>query len=126
MEQFSDVDTPTITKIVKTGDGSATVLSEAAGPALDLPQLTREFVTVKAHDGTDLYAQLVKPENFDPTKQYPVVVHWYGGPGLQMVSNRYGTTNIFNIIERDVLYTQEGIPGVAAGQPGQLRSRARL
>ena len=25
-----------------------------------------------------------------------------------MVSNRYGTTNIFNIIERDVLYTQEG------------------
>ena len=109
VEQFSNVDTPPITKIVKTGDGSATVLSEAAGPALDLPQLTREFVTVKAHDGTDLYAQLVKPENFDPTKQYPVVVHWYGGPGLQMVSNRYGTTNIFNIIERDVLYTQEGM-----------------
>ena len=25
-----------------------------------------------------------------------------------MVSNRYGTTNIFNIIERDVLYTQDG------------------
>ena len=84
------------------------MLSEAAGPALDLPQMTREFVTVKAHDGIDLYAQLVKPENFDPTQQYPVVVHWYGGPGLQMVSNRYGTTNIFNIIERDVLYTQEG------------------
>ena len=83
-------------------------LAEAAGPALDLPQLTREFVTVKAHDGTDLYAQLVKPENFDPARKYPVVVHWYGGPGLQMVSNRYGTTNIFNIIERDVLYTQEG------------------
>ena len=37
-----------------------------------------------------------------------MVVHWYGGPGLQMVSNRYGATNIFNIIERDVLYTQEG------------------
>ena len=75
---------------------------------MTLPQLTREFVTVKAHDGTDLYAQLVKPENFDPSHKYPVVVHWYGGPGLQMVSDRYGTTNIFNIIERDVLYTQEG------------------
>jgi len=35
-------------------------------------------------------------------------VHWYGGPGLQLVSNRYGSTNIFNIIERDVLYTQAG------------------
>ena len=37
-----------------------------------------------------------------------MVVHWYGGPGLQMVSDRYGATNIFNIIERDVLDTQEG------------------
>ena len=84
------------------------MLAEAAGPALTLPKLVREFLTVKAHDGIDLYAQLVKPENFDPTSKYPVVVHWYGGPGLQMVSDRYGTTNIFNIIERDVLYTQEG------------------
>ena len=84
------------------------ILAKAAGPALDLPQIEREFVTVKAHDGVDLYAQLVKPEGFDPPRKYPVVVHWYGGPGLQMVSNRYGTTNIFNIIERDVLYTQAG------------------
>jgi dipeptidyl-peptidase-4 len=108
VDQYSDVDTPPVTQIVKTDGSGATVLAEAAGPALTLPELTREFVTLKAHDGTDLYAQLVKPENFDPARKYPVVVHWYGGPGLQMVSNRYGTTNIFNIIERDVLYTQEG------------------
>ena len=108
VDQYSAVDTPPITQIVKTDGSGSAVLSEAAGPALTLPQLAREFVTVKAHDGTDLYAQLVKPENFDPAHKYPVVVHWYGGPGLQMVSDRYGTTNIFNIIERDVLYTQEG------------------
>ena len=36
------------------------------------------------------------------------MIHWYGGPTLQLVSNRYGTTNIFNHIERDVLYTQAG------------------
>jgi dipeptidyl-peptidase-4 len=109
VDQFSDVNTPPITRIVKT-DGSGTkLLAEASGPALALPRLSREFVTLKAHDGVDLYAQLVKPANFDPSRKYPVVVHWYGGPGLQMVSNRYGTTNIFNIIERDVLYTQEGM-----------------
>jgi dipeptidyl-peptidase-4 len=73
-----------------------------------LPKVTREFVTLKAHDGVTLYAQMVKPEGFDPAKKYPVVVHWYGGPGLQMVSNCYGAVNIFNIIERDTLYTQEG------------------
>ena len=107
VDQFSDVATPPITRIVKTDGSSADILSTAAGPALELPQVTREFLTIKAHDGTDLYGQLVKPENFDPARKYPVVVHWYGGPGLQMVSNRYGTTNIFNIIERDVLYTQQ-------------------
>jgi dipeptidyl-peptidase-4 len=63
---------------------------------------------VKAHDGVELHAQIVKPEGFDPSRRYPVVVHWYGGPTLQMVSNRYGATNLFNQIERDTLYTQAG------------------
>ena len=108
VDQYSATDVPPVTQIVKTDGSGKEVLAKAAGPALDLPQVQREFVTVKAHDGVDLYAQLVKPQDFDPNRKYPVVVHWYGGPGLQMVSNRYGTTNIFNIIERDVLYTQDG------------------
>jgi dipeptidyl-peptidase-4 len=108
VDQFTDVDTPPVTSIIRSDGSGASVLAACAGPALDLPDVTREFVTVKAHDGVNLYAQIVKPAGFDPAKKYPVVVHWYSGPGLQMVSNRYGATNIFNIIERDVLYTQEG------------------
>ena len=108
VEQFSDVDTPPITRVVPVDGSAADMLAQAAGPNLDLPDVTREFLTVKAHDGVDLYAQLVKPENFDPARKYPVVIHWYGGLGHQMVSNRYGATNIFNHIERDVLYTQAG------------------
>jgi dipeptidyl-peptidase 4 len=84
------------------------VLDKAAGPTLTLPDLTREFLTLKAHDGTPLFAQIVKPAGFDATHKYPVVIHWYGGSGHQMVSNRYGSTYIFNSIERDVLYTQAG------------------
>ncbi len=108
VDQFSDVSTPPATWIVKADGTRVAVLGQSAGPAITLPQVTREFLTVKAHDGTDLYAQIVKPENFNPTKKYPVIIHWYGGPTLQMISNRYGATNIFNLIERDVLYTQEG------------------
>lgn len=108
LDQFSDVSTPPTTMILKSDRSSSHLLAQCSGPALKLPAVTREFITLKAHDGTELYAQLVKPENFDPLGKYPVVIHWYGGPGLQMVSNRYGTTNIFNIIERDVLYTQQG------------------
>jgi dipeptidyl-peptidase-4 len=108
LDQFSDVLTPPVTMIVNSDGSGSHLLAQCAGPALTLPRITREFVTLKAHDGVDLYAQIVKPENFNPARKYPVIIHWYGGPGLQMVSNRYGTTNIFNIIERDVLYTQEG------------------
>jgi len=108
VEQFSNVETPPVTTILKADGSQVGVLGQCAGPSLSLPKLTREFVTVQAHDGVDLYAQIVKPENFDPTRKYPVVVHWYGGPTLQLVSDRYGTTNIFNHIERDVLYTQKG------------------
>ena len=126
VDQFSDVDTPPVTSIVVSDGSALQVLAACAGPSLDLPKLTREFLTVKAHDGVDLYAQVVKPEGFDPAKKYPVVVHWYGGSGLQMVSNRYGTTNIFNIIERDVLYTQEGFMVWRLDNRGTLRPRARL
>lgn len=109
-EQFSDVDTPPVISILHADGSFVDVLGRSAGPALPLPQVTREFLTIKAHDGTDLYAQIVKPDAkaFDPQRKYGVVIHWYGGPSLQLVSNRYGATNIFNHIERDVLYTQEG------------------
>jgi dipeptidyl-peptidase-4 len=108
VDQFSTVETPPLTRILSTEDSHVVELAKTAGPAVPLPALTREFITIKGPDGGDLYAQLVKPANFDPTLKYPVVVHWYGGPGLQMVSNRYGATNIFNIIERDALYAQAG------------------
>jgi dipeptidyl-peptidase 4 len=108
VDQFSSVDIPPVTSILGADGGEVEVLGECAGPSLDLPQVSREFLTVKAHDGTELYAQMVKPEGFDPGRKYGVVMHWYGGPGLQLVSDRYGTTNLFNHIERDVLYTQAG------------------
>ncbi len=61
-----------------------------------------------------------------PRAKYPVVVHWYGGPGLQMVSNRYGATNIFNHHRARRTLHAGGVPRVAAGQPRLLRPRTRI
>jgi dipeptidyl-peptidase-4 len=108
VDQFSNSDTPPVTWLLDGDGAQVAVLDEAAGPAAPLPAVIRESVTLTAADGATLYGQLVKPADFDPAQRYPVVVHWYGGPTLQMVSNRYGATNIFNIIERDLLYTQAG------------------
>jgi dipeptidyl-peptidase-4 len=108
VDQFSAVGTPPVTSILRADGSLSELLGKCAGPALKLPAFSREFLKIKAHDGVDLYAQIVKPEGFSADRRYPVIVHWYGGPTLQLVSNRYSTTNLFNHMERDTLYTQAG------------------
>ena len=126
VDQFSDVDTPPITQIVKTdGSGAASAgrgCRASPGPA----QLTREFVTVKAHDGVDLYAQIVKPENFDPTRKisgrHPLVRRPRPADGVEPLRH---DQHLQPHRARRALHAGR-IPRLAAGQPGQLRSRARL
>jgi dipeptidyl-peptidase-4 len=46
--------------------------------------------TLLANDGkTPLYYQLIKPVNFEPARKYPVIVYVYGGPHVQMVTDRW-------------------------------------
>ena len=46
--------------------------------------------TVKAADGTtDLYWRMVKPADFDETKQYPTIIYVYGGPHAHNVDARW-------------------------------------
>lgn len=48
------------------------------------------FGTLTAADGkTPLHYSLIKPANFDPKKQYPVVVFVYGGPAAQTVTRAW-------------------------------------
>ncbi|WP_460713342.1 S9 family peptidase [Lysobacter terrae] len=49
-----------------------------------------EYGTLTAADGrTTLHYSLIKPEGFDPAKQYPVVVYVYGGPASQTVTRSW-------------------------------------
>lgn len=51
-----------------------------------------EFTEVPGADGVSLGAFIVKPPHFDPTKQYPLLMYVYGGPGSQTVTDRWGGT----------------------------------
>jgi dipeptidyl-peptidase-4 len=51
--------------------------------------LPSEIVQVKASDGTQLYARLIKPANFHAGQKYPAIVMVYGGPGAQSVRNSW-------------------------------------
>ena len=53
----------------------------------------KEFFNFKTTEGIDLNGWMMKPHNFDKTKQYPVFMYLYGGPGSQQVTDSWGGSN---------------------------------
>ena len=58
---------------------------------------TTERFTVDAGDGVSVDGYLIAPPDFDRTKRYPVLVHIYGEPASQTVTDSWaGTTGLFH------------------------------
>ncbi len=53
---------------------------------------TKEFFTVKTND-SELNAWMIKPNDFDENKKYPLLMYVYGGPGSQKVKNMWDGNN---------------------------------
>ncbi len=83
---------------------------------------TAELVRFKNSDGVPLSATLFKPENFDPSKKYPMMVYIYEllsnnvnnfvnpGPGTS-INIAYYVSNGYLVLTPDIVYT--------VGHPGQ-------
>jgi dipeptidyl aminopeptidase/acylaminoacyl peptidase len=85
---------------------------------------TSELVAYKNADGVPLSAALYKPENFDPKKQYPMIVYIYEkltqnvnhfvnpAPG-HSINITYYVSNGYLVLTPDIVYTT-GYPGQSA------------
>lgn len=51
------------------------------------------FFTVTTEEGVTMDGWMVKPDNFDPTKKYPVVFYVYTEPAGQNAKDQYGAGN---------------------------------
>jgi dipeptidyl-peptidase-4 len=51
--------------------------------------LPTEIISFKGPSGVTLYASMIRPANFDPSKKYPAIVNVYGGPHVQTVRNAW-------------------------------------
>ncbi|NBC83580.1 MAG: alpha/beta fold hydrolase [Bacteroidetes bacterium] len=49
----------------------------------------KEFLQVPTENDLQLNGYMIKPPDFDSTKQYPVLMYVYGGPESQVATNRY-------------------------------------
>ncbi len=57
----------------------------------------KEFLKVPNAEGVDMNAFIIYPENFDPSRKYPVMMYQYNGPESQLVLNRWGMDGIYYI-----------------------------
>ena len=86
---------------------------------------TVELVDYKAFDGTPLQGLLYKPENFDATKKYPMMVYFYEknsdnlhthytpSPIRSYINYPYFTSNGYVVFVPDIVY-KAGEPGKSA------------
>ncbi len=70
-------------------DPDNSVAKALASPQRPGPNV--EFFKVKTEDGVELDAWMVKPDNFDPNKKYPIVFSVYGEPAGSTVKDAFGT-----------------------------------
>lgn len=75
-------------KIIKLIKDNSVLLEKLKGYTLS----DKEFSTLNVN-GNTLNMWLIKPENFDASKQYPLFMYQYSGPGSQQVANRWNRAN---------------------------------
>jgi len=89
IDNFSNLLTPRIIKLINIENNDEEVLLTAENPLKDYKIGRTEFVTLQSKDGFDLYGRIIKPANFDPMKKYPVLVYVYGGTHAQLITNSW-------------------------------------
>jgi len=48
-----------------------------------------EYLKLRAPDGAELHARILKPPDFDASRRYPVLIYVYGGPHAQVVADNW-------------------------------------
>lgn len=89
IDSYSSLTIPKNVEVTDIKKGKSTSVFKSDNPLKDYNLGTTEFLTLKGNDGTDLYAKITKPSNFDASKKYPVLVYVYGGPHAQLVTNSW-------------------------------------
>jgi dipeptidyl-peptidase-4 len=84
---------PTIVSLYKTkGNALVKTLEKneyAVKIASEYQLVSKEFFSFKTVDGTSLNGYFLKPNNFDESKKYPVLLYQYSGPNSQNVNDSW-------------------------------------
>ncbi|WP_134090237.1 S9 family peptidase [Olivibacter sp. XZL3] len=94
VDQYSRVDLPPVTVVRDALSGKILMDLEKANidPLVSTGWKMPEVFQAKGRDGqTDIWGIIVRPTNFDPKKQYPVIEYIYAGPHSSFVPKSFQT-----------------------------------
>lgn len=98
VDSWSRIDTPPVHELRRTSDGSLVMRLEEAdiGELLASGWRAPEVFTAKGRDGeTDIWGIIVRPDDFDPAKLYPVIESIYAGPQDSYTPKAFSPWNRF-------------------------------
>ena len=91
IDSWSDIKTPVKVALHESEGDLIRMIDENRVEALEEIELpSPEFLRVKTGDGFSMEAMIIRPNDFDPKKKYPVLCYVYGGPQIPRVRNRWG------------------------------------
>ena len=98
---FSDINTPYVTTlrdskgtVVRVLEDNQKIIDAYAKLNIGKPEL----FSFKTSEGVELNGWMVKPADFNPAKQYSVIMYQYSGPGDQQVHNSWANGNSGGLI----------------------------
>jgi len=90
IDRFSSYEVPNKISICLNTGETVRELLKSYNPVRDFKLGEVERGTLTAADGsTDLFYRLIKPVDFQPGSQYPVLLYVYGGPHVQLLTNSW-------------------------------------
>ncbi len=90
IDRWTSTNIPGQLDLISLKKNGKQVLFEAVNTLKEFDLGENTVFTIKAADSnTDLYCRMIKPNNFDPAKKYPVIVYVYGGPHAQLVNKTW-------------------------------------
>lgn len=94
---YSNANTPSVYSLHKANGALIKVIeaNDRLNGNMEAYKLSpKEFFTIKGAE-KELNAWMIKPVDFDESKQYPVFMHVYGGPGNNTVEDAWGGMEYF-------------------------------
>ncbi len=112
---YSNVSTPNKVALVDNKGKVIRELADSKSPEFANYKFGKtEYLTIKSDDGKfDLPVVITYPTDFDPSKQYPVVMYIYGGPDAGTVKNTWKSSSMSPYGAMSQYWANEGIIQIA-------------